>query len=87
MSILPNSRIMKASQLKNYYIDAVVELCHCIYIFEFKLNGAATDALDQIKETGYPQKYRASHKSLRLIGAAFDTKRHTITDWISEDET
>jgi hypothetical protein len=38
-------------------IDAVVKVENKVYIFEFKLHGTAEDALKQIKEREYYQKY------------------------------
>lgn len=38
-------------------IDAIVELGNQIFLFEFKLDGSAEDALQQIKKTEYAEKY------------------------------
>ena len=53
--------------------DLVVRTADSVYIFEFKLMSAATaeEALNQIKEKGYADKYRMSGKRLILIGAIF----------------
>lgn len=61
--------------------DAVVELAEGIFIFEFKLNGNAAQALQQIKERGYAEPYRSSGKPVYLAGIGFDAKRRTIGDW------
>ena len=67
-------------------IDCVVYTAECIYIFEFKLtsNGSAEDALNQIKEKRYAEKYLVDGKKIVLIGAGFDEEKRTIRDWKTE---
>ena len=64
-------------------IDCVVYTAECIYIFEFKLsgNGSAEDALNQIKEKHYAEKYLVDGKKIVLIGSSFDEEKRTIRDW------
>ncbi len=71
-------------------IDTVIELSDKIYIFEFKIVlsaaepvEAAKDALAQIQNRGYAQKYRASGKAIHQIGAAFDRGNRNIGAWVS----
>lgn len=64
-------------------IDAVIELAHRIYLFEFKLSGSAATALKQIKDNEYHQKYRLTGKPLTLIGARFDRKKRKVSEWKS----
>ena len=61
-------------------VDAVVETPCGIYVFEFKLNGTAEEALAQIKEKGYHEKYMRSGKKMTLIGAAFDSELRNLSD-------
>ncbi|UTC63106.1 ATP-binding protein [Treponema sp. OMZ 787] len=63
--------------------DCIVELKDKVYIFEFKLtsNANAEDALKQIKEKNYADKYSGSGKQIILIGASFDEEKRTIKDW------
>ena len=64
-------------------IDCVVRTVDSIYIFEFKLsgNGSAEDALNQIKEKRYAEKYLVDGKTIVLIGAGFEEATRTIKDW------
>ena len=64
-------------------IDCVVYTAECIYLFEFKLtgNGSAEDALNQIKEKHYAEKYLVDGKKIALIGAGFEEATRTIKDW------
>ena len=58
--------------------------CGClgcgIYVFEFKLNGTAEEALAQIKEKGYHEKYLRRGKKVTLIGVAFDAGMRNLSD-------
>ncbi|PCK02993.1 MAG: AAA family ATPase [Alteromonadaceae bacterium] len=65
-------------------IDCVVWTDNRIYIIEFKLNGTKEDALQQIKDKQYAQKYTGLGKHLSLLGVAFDQKERNIQDWIEE---
>jgi len=62
-------------------IDAVVEVDKYIYLFEFKLDKSAAEALQQIKANAYCQKYRYKEKPLTLIGANFDSAKRQVTEW------
>ncbi|UTC75479.1 ATP-binding protein [Treponema sp. OMZ 792] len=63
--------------------DCVIEFKDKVYIFEFKLasNGTAEDALQQIKEKGYADKYSGSGKKIIAVGSSFDEEKRTIKDW------
>jgi len=63
-------------------IDAVVELHKTIYVFEFKLFGTREEALAQIKEKEYYEKYLNSGKEIILIGVAFDPEERNIGDYL-----
>ena len=55
-----------------------------IYIFEFKIDSSATDALSQIKKRGYAEPFGADSRSKFIIGANFSSASRTFTDWIIE---
>lgn len=65
-------------------IDAVVELADHIFLFEFKIDKSAQEALQQIKDNRYYHKYRLHNKPLTLVGANFNSKTRTVDDWRSE---
>nr|HNI27362.1 PD-(D/E)XK nuclease domain-containing protein [Leptospiraceae bacterium] len=54
-------------------IDAVIDDNHT-YIFEFKLNGTKAQALQQIKDRKYHEKYTNKGKSIYLIGVEFQNR-------------
>ena len=68
-------------------IDCVVHTDKYSYIIEFKLNGTKDDALQQIKDMGYAQKYLNNGKQLVLLGIAFDHKDRSIGEWVEEVST
>ncbi len=65
-------------------IDAVIETEKAVYVFEFKLNGTAKSAIKQIHDKKYYEKYLASGKEIKLIGAAFNKKTRNLGKWIIE---
>ncbi|MCP5046446.1 MAG: hypothetical protein GY940_04690 [bacterium] len=64
-------------------IDAVVESGSAIYVMEFKMTGAQ-DALDQIKEKKYYEKYLSRKKEILLIGIGFDPETRNIREYLVE---
>jgi hypothetical protein len=62
--------------------DAVVKTRDYIYVFEFKLNGTATKALEQIDEKGYLIPYSADGRRLVKVGVSFDAEERNIGEWI-----
>ena len=62
-------------------VDCVVETSKDVYIFEFKLDGSADEAIAQINAKGYAREYEASDKRVHLIGCNFSSKTGTIDGW------
>ena len=61
--------------------DLTLETASFIYIFEFKINGSAQDALSQIEVNGYANPFMTDTRTKILIGADFSTELRTLTDW------
>ncbi|MGP1437475.1 MAG: AAA family ATPase [Treponema sp.] len=61
--------------------DVEVETQDSIYIFEFKVGGKPIDAIDQIKERCYAEKYSTSKKNIFLIGAIISRNKRTLGKW------
>ena len=62
-------------------VDCVVETPNYIYIFEFKRDGSAEEALKQIKDMGYAREYAADGRKIYQIGCNFSSKTGTIDGW------
>jgi len=64
--------------------DIVVQTATHVYVFEFKFNKTAQEALDQIVKKGYAAKYQASKKILVGIGVNFDEATRKIDGWLDK---
>ena len=62
-------------------VDCIVETPGYIYIFEFKLDGSADEAMRQIEEKGYAREYESDNRKLYKIGAVFSSETGTIEEW------
>lgn len=58
--------------------DIVVKTPDYIYVFEFKLNGTAEQALLQIEEKGYLIPYQVDGQQLVKIGVEFNAATRNI---------
>ena len=65
-------------------VDCIIEVPDYIYIFEFKLDGTAAEALAQIEEKGYALPYAADPRQLYRIGVSFSSDTGTVSDWAVE---
>ena len=52
-----------------------------VYIFEFKLDGSAQEALRQIEEKGYARPYATDPRKLFRIGVNFSSETGTISEF------
>ena len=64
-------------------IDLTIKINDYIYILEFKVDGAG-NALEQIKEKNYQQKYLTQEKNIYLIGIDFSSKEKNISKFAWE---
>jgi hypothetical protein len=62
--------------------DMVVETAEAVYVFEFKLNGTAEEALKQIDDKDYALSYEAGSRKIVKIGAEFDKDTRNIERWL-----
>ncbi len=65
--------------------DCIIETPEYVYIFEFKLDGTAAEALAQIETCGYARPYAADKRHLHKVGASFSSQTGTIEEWLVED--
>lgn len=68
-------------------IDVSLELGDHIYIFEFKVGKTAEEALSQIKQNGYAEKYNAPRykgKTLHLVGVSFSESDRNVDQILYE---
>lgn len=65
-------------------IDLVLQTDKFIYIMEFKLNGTAEEALQQIHEKRYALPFEMDGRKLFKIGINFSAETRNIEKWIVE---
>ena len=65
-------------------IDLVLQTDKFIYIMEFKLNGTAEDALQQINDKNYALPFEMDGRKLFKIGVNFSAETRNIEKWIVE---
>lgn len=64
--------------------DAVCYTENCIYVFEFKVDGSAEDALKQIDDKGYMLPYKFEEgKNLVKVGVNISSQTRTVEKWIA----
>lgn len=64
--------------------DAVVKTKDSVFVFEFKLNGTAEEALKQIDEKGYLIPYTLDGKKLVKVGVNFSKETRNVDQYIVE---
>lgn len=64
--------------------DSIVETATHVFIFEFKFNRSTAEAMKQIKNKKYADKYRANGKIIYGIGVNFVSKDKEIKGWKTE---
>lgn len=62
-------------------VDCTIEMENYVYIFEFKLDGTAREALKQIEKMGYAKSYLADRRKVICIGVSFSSATRTVEDW------
>ena len=66
-------------------IDLVLQTDHFIYVMEFKLEGTAEEALQQINDKHYAQAFATDARKLFKIGVNFSKETRNIEKWIVEE--
>ena len=61
--------------------DCVVETDDYVYLFEFKRDKSAEEALKQIEDLGYAKPYTADERTLLKVGVNFNSSERTIDGW------
>lgn len=61
--------------------DIIVESDNDVYVFEFKLDGTADEALRQIEEKQYALPYLGGPRKVHRIGVSISSKTRTVEEW------
>ena len=81
MRLISCYTVYTEKQLSEGRADCIVETPKYVYIFEFKLDGTAAEALQQIRDRGYARSYEADPRKKFLIGASFSSQTGTVEEW------
>jgi hypothetical protein len=65
-------------------IDLVLQTDAYTYVMEFKLNGTAEEALQQINDKSYDLPFAVDNRKLVKIGVNFSSKTRNIERWVIE---
>jgi hypothetical protein len=63
--------------------DAVVKTKEYIYLFEFKLDGSAEEAIKQIDDKGYLLPYQLDGRKLIKVGVDFNKEKRNIGNFLT----
>ncbi len=61
--------------------DCIVQVDNYIYLFEFKRDKSADEALAQIEEKKYADPFLSDKRKILKVGVNFDSKEKNITEW------
>lgn len=61
--------------------DCIVETDNYVYLFEFKVESSADDALAQIKAHEYATRYASDRREVICVGVNFTRRKRNISDW------
>ncbi len=81
---LLGAEIHNEVHINNGRIDSVIVNKNNIYIFEFKINQSADQAIAQIIDKGYATPYLNENKPITLIGINFSSTERNIVEWKEE---
>ena len=84
MMILLGADIVAEEPTNIGRIDAVLTCQKYIYVIEFKFNQTADDAIAQIRNNRYWEKYQNKGKEIHLVGINFSTDKKNIVEWKDE---
>ena len=63
-------------------IDLLVRTDKYIYVMEFKYNGSAQEAMDQIESKDYPLPFAMDSRTIIKVGVNFSGETRNIDNWI-----
>ncbi|MBM3893864.1 hypothetical protein FJ365_05740 [Candidatus Dependentiae bacterium] len=78
--IVANFKSVMEDSTNQGRIDITVELPHVVYLFELKMNEPADSAIQQIKHTDYPKKFKLTQRTVYGIGVSIDKEKRTVSE-------
>lgn len=65
--------------------DIIIETDADIFIFEFKVDKSAKEALRQIEEMQYALPYLTDNRKVHRIGVNISSETRTVEEWLVEE--
>ncbi len=65
-------------------MDTVISMPKAVFIFEFKINKTAEEAIAQIKSLQYHLRFAQKDSNGTIIGVSFDIENRCVGDWKTE---
>ena len=84
MQMIGHYNTMVEKETSEGRIDCVVECPDYVYVMEFKKDGSAQSALEQIRERGYTKPYLTDKRKVFSIGVNFSSEKGTIEEYLFE---
>ena len=84
MQMIGHYNTMVEKETSEGRIDCVVECPDYVYVMEFKMDGSAQSALEQIRERGYTKPYLTDKRKVFSIGVNFSSQKGTIEEYVFE---
>ena len=84
MQMIGHYNTMVEKETSEGRIDCVVECPNYVYVMEFKKDGSAQSALEQIRERGYTKPYLTDKRKVFSIGVNFSSEKGTIEEYVFE---
>ena len=84
MQMIGHYNTMVEKETSEGRIDCVVECPEYVYVMEFKKDGSAQSALEQIRERGYTKPYLTDKRKVFSIGVNFSSEKGTIEEYVFE---
>ena len=81
-----NHTVYHEKQSSQGRADCVIETPENVYIFEYKLDHPAAEALAQIEAKGYAEPYAHDPRKVFRIGCSFSSKTGRVSDWAVAEE-
>ena len=66
--------------------DCILKTENAIYVFEFKRDASADDALAQIQEKKYADTFAADSRPVVCVGVNFSSAERNITEWKTSEK-
>ena len=85
LSLISGYTVLAEKHQSEGRVDCIVETDDDVYIFEFKRDSSAEEALKQIEEKGYAREYSADRRRIHCLGVNFSSEIGTIDGWLVKD--